>query len=264
MTFLESLKNLHLTSTEDYVAKYIVDNLELIPYMNIADLASATNSSNSAIIRICKKLNYSGFRELKMQIIKEIENQKHTNLTVDFETPIKGQLSSTKLISIMGSLYKEGVDSINSNINCSDLEKAASIMLEARRIFIYCIGDTKSTARTFINQLHKLDIFPISATDNHEELRISRHIIKQDCVIFISYRGKSLDSSNIFPIVKKSGCKIITITANIDSSIYKIADIKILIPDMEKDAQIATFYSQLAFSYILNILYSLLYIKTKQ
>lgn len=45
--------------------------------MNIAELASVTYTSNASIIRTCRKLNCSGFKELKQKLVQEIENQKH-------------------------------------------------------------------------------------------------------------------------------------------------------------------------------------------
>ena len=54
------------------------------------------------------------------------------------------------------------------------------------------------------------------------------------------------------------------ITANKESRIAKECDYCILLPDMEENHKIATFYSQLAFQYVLNIIYSLLYVKMKK
>ena len=49
------------------------------------------------------------------------------------------------------------------------------------------------------------------------------------------------------------------LTANKNSPIYDYCDYKICIPDQEKKENIATFYSQLVFEYLLNLIYSLIY-----
>lgn len=264
MTLTEALKQTDFTATESNVVQYIRENLDRIPDMNIGELAQATFSSNSTIIRICRKLHCEGYRELKHLIAKEAESQKYQRQTVDFEEPFHSDQSITEIVSTMGSLYKEGIDIINSCLRYTDLKQAARIISHAKRIFIYCIGDTKTTARTFINQLLKLDYYPICATDNHEEFWVSRHITEEDCVMLISYRGRSIHDMNVLPVIRNSRCKIISITANEKSLSYKIANVRILIPDMENEAKVSTFYSQLAFTYILNILYTLLYLDSTE
>lgn len=63
--------------------------------------------------------------------------------------------------------------------------------------------------------------------------------------------------------VKKSGAKIILITANRDSVLTRLSNNQIILPNKEHDDRIATFYSQLAFNYILTVIYALLHKKVE-
>lgn len=260
---LENKKN-EFTDIEWEIIRYIKMNIHHVVSMNIAELAKETYTSNATIIRTCRKLNCSGFKELKQKLVKDIENQKHLKQSVDFTIPFYSSESIVEIVGHISNLYKESIDIINTSINPNILEKVIQTMYHAHRMFIYSIGDSKVTAKSFINKLIKLNYFAISATDNHEEISISKSAMKQDCALFISYSGGDINYLEAFQILKRAECKTIVITANKDSRIAKDCDYCILLPDMEKNHKIATFYSQLAFQYILNIIYSLLYVKMKK
>ena len=58
-----ALKN--LTSQEKAVVEYILDNPKDLLDMNVSELAKASYTSSSTVIRLCKKLEVKGFADLK-------------------------------------------------------------------------------------------------------------------------------------------------------------------------------------------------------
>ncbi|MEG0593333.1 MAG: SIS domain-containing protein [Coprobacillus sp.] len=115
-----------------------------------------------------------------------------------------------------------------------------------------------------MNKLMKINCYPVSATDNHEELATSQNVRKEDCVMFVTYRADSPVLIDCMKIVKKTGCKVIVITANEKSVLTKLSDYHIILPDKEKDNRIATFYSQLSFNYVLSVIYALIHTKVEK
>ena len=105
----------------------------------------------------------------------------------------------------------------------------------------------------------KISYFPVLATDNREELHVFPHITQKDCVIFITYGGKHASFDKGIKVLKRNHVKTIIITANEKSHLARECMYHIYLPDCEKEKKIGTFYSQLAFQYILNLLYALIY-----
>ena len=60
------------TTTEKRIADYIRRNIEAAVYMTIEELAKATYTSHSAIIRLCKKMGFSGFKEFRFELGREV------------------------------------------------------------------------------------------------------------------------------------------------------------------------------------------------
>ena len=123
-------------------------------------------------------------------------------------------------------------------------------MVQKKRVFIYGYGDSQITAANFINKLAKLNLFPVLATQYGEEIYISKQLQPGDFALFISYSGENTSLLECMKILNKKG---------IQSPLVVYSQYQIMIPDYEKQNKIATFYSQLAFMYILNNLHALIY-----
>lgn len=80
------------TNAEQVVIDYLENNLDEIDNLTINNLAKKTHTSDASIIRLCHKVNCSGFSELKIKLIKERENQKYINNDVNFTFPLDRNL----------------------------------------------------------------------------------------------------------------------------------------------------------------------------
>lgn len=259
MSLLEKLNDDQLfTKTEREIVTYVKNNPNLIINMSIKELAKQTYSSNASIIRICKKLGFSGFKDFKIAYMRNIESLKYVNNKIDFSFPFQNDEPTWQIINSIASIYKESIDLINGELNIDGLEKIVDILDTSERVFIYAIGDSQITAMNFTNKLIKIGKFFQIATENREEIHISHAVTNNDCCLFISY---SINQSyhDCLKVLLSKGCKIITLTANHNDPLYKYSDYNIVIPYKEQNEKIATFYSQISFQYVLSIIYSLLY-----
>lgn len=250
-----------LSASEQVIVDYITANKEEFTGMKIGELAKATYTSNATIIRLCRKLGMEGYTQLREYVIKAIETEKYTKKSVDFTKPIENDRNALDVISSMSSLYIDSIDVIRSSLRASDIQTIAEILYHSKRQFLYAFGDTQATCEGFINKMIKLNYFPIMGTARSDYHAISERLTSQDAVIIATYSGSDDQFRSFLPIIRSSGAKIIAVTANKNSLAAKAADILLLFPNEEQDEKIATFYSQLAFTYIFSILYSMLYLK---
>ena len=66
MSLIDNLSNeILFTKSEIEVINFIKENPNLVLNMTIGELANQTFSSNTTIIRICKKLGFNGFRDFE-------------------------------------------------------------------------------------------------------------------------------------------------------------------------------------------------------
>lgn len=260
MAILEKLyKSEDFTPTEQSIIQYLLENVHLISEMTIQQFALATHSSNAAIIRICKKLGYTGYKDFKLALAIELASSKFIDQTINFSTPFYQSETTREIINDLSSLYRETIQIIQSHINISDIENISHTMSKSQRIFIFAAGDSRITAMNFINKLMKINIYPILATENYEEIAMAYNMTSHDCALFISYTGINERFISCTKILNRKNIPILTLTANEESPLLSHSTLSIIIPHKENNYKIGTFYSQISFQFILTILYSLIY-----
>ncbi len=86
------------TTTEKRIVDYIRRNIEAAVYMTIEELAKATYTSHSAIIRLCKKMGFSGFKEFRFELGREVHQLiAQFNQTIDPNFPFQVKIALSKL-----------------------------------------------------------------------------------------------------------------------------------------------------------------------
>lgn len=232
------------TTSEKVVISYLENHLNEIDGLTITDLAKKSLTSNATIIRLSHKLGYNGFKDLKVNIIKNIETNRFTNNQVDFSFPFSPIDDLNTIKNSMTDLYLNGLTLLRNKIKMSDIKKVANLIL---------------TSKSFINKVNKLNIYPILATENGEENNITTRMNEHDLAIFISYDKYTSQYNEEIEILKKKHVNFIIITANTDPAVFAQATVGIAIPNEEKSNKVATFYSQFAFHFVLNLIFSVLY-----
>src|SRR5690625_3921279 len=93
----------NLTNLEENILEYVIENINEIQDMGVRDVAKATYASPASVIRLSKKLGYTGFTGMYyslLPIIKKSEldvySSKNTILDYNFST-IVDELSEDKI-----------------------------------------------------------------------------------------------------------------------------------------------------------------------
>ena len=247
------------TSAEQAIIEYLEANLEKLDELTIGSLARASLTSNASIIRLSQKAEFKGFKDLKVALIKQHELQRYHNNDIDFSFPFSPIDDLEKINAAMNDLYLNSINLLRNKIKITEIEQAAKTILRAKRIFIYGIGDSGLSAKSFINKVNKLSLFPIFVKENDDEVSLTKQLKHDDVAIFVSYEHYTEEFKNVIDQVFASACDTILITANPNSNLYQTATVTITIPQEEKERKVAIFYSQLAFQYVLNLIFALLY-----
>lgn len=257
-----------IDSTDGYsklekdIAEYINEHKVEVSQMNVSDLTKETFVSTGTLIRFVQKIGYSGFKEFKEALIKNIEQSKYVNQSVDFNKPFHNYSNTLDVVNSLSSLYKETIDVIRSTLDIQQIERITDRIYSSKRIYLYGIGDSNITCSSFANRLIKLNMNAVLANNNGEGQTLAMNVQKDDVVIFVTYTARN-SLKACFEECRKSDAYLVTITANHDSIFTQGVDETILIQNKEgdEDAKVSTFYSQLTFDFIFNVIYSLLYNK---
>lgn len=259
MDFENILERYEFTASEQSLIDFLIENPQQVASMSIRDMAKATYTSNATIIRFCKKLGFEGYKDFKIAFVVHLENQKHVNKEVNFDRPFYMAENSFRIAKSLADLTIESINLTQTSLDYHELDVIAKELYNAKRIFVFAIGDTNVTSMAFCNKLLKLNIYPIQATGLNETMTMAINSTNQDLGLFVSYRGRQPIFIDASKVLHKNGAKIITITANPKSELVQTSNHSIIFPKKEGSRTIGTFYSQICINYILTVLYSLIY-----
>ena len=91
-----------LTKSENKLANYIATHTEHVIYDTIKSLGTATNTGDATIVRLCKKLGYSGFSDLKIALAQDSMIKKKRHSTMRWKTYRYFERSSREITTLQG------------------------------------------------------------------------------------------------------------------------------------------------------------------
>ena len=158
-----ALKN--LTSQEKAVVEYILDNPKDLLDMNVSELAKASYTSSSTVIRLCKKLEVKGFADLKFIYASEFPEMMKQREMVKTK-PFDESSSIDDIINTLPFVYLKTMDYTKSMLSRNTIIRITNLMKQAKRIEIYGDGVNYDLAKMMafrFENVHK-DCFVYNAS----------------------------------------------------------------------------------------------------
>ena len=185
-----------LTKNDIDILSYLINQVETIKDMPINEIALLTHVSQSTLVRLAQKLEYSGFTEFRFHLKSSSPNQQK-----NIQEYPNTQLLELDIQNTLSLLKKIDLSSITRAIH------------DCQRIFIYGTGWGEKNAasdltRNFLSSGIFLTKFP-SLT----ELKWNRHLISDnDLIIIISFSGENDELIDIISELKMRQVNICSIT----------------------------------------------------
>lgn len=248
----------NFTQAEIAIADYILAHREEVSSLSIVELAKHTFSSNASIIRLCRKLGTSGYKDFRLAFVSEHEKHRFEGYSGDVNYPFALQDGPGTIMKSVAEISKEALETCYASISPHVLNMAARLMSEADHVYIYANGDTYISAAMFANMLIKIGIHSVMVMQYNEGMTVTYGAKSRDVALFVSYSGKLMGSlGKELEILRRNRCKTIFITS-LDT--FEGIDCLISFPRKE-DAynKTAGYYSQMSIRYILNCLYGMIY-----
>ncbi|MBQ9329025.1 MAG: MurR/RpiR family transcriptional regulator [Solobacterium sp.] len=264
MTISESLAiQENFSDSEREIADYILSQKEKILEQSVHDICDATFTSTSSVVRLCRKIGFSGYKEFKIRYARELERRIESLDAVDPDFPFGPKDTVLDISQKMNVLM---INTLNSTYdiltrNSKSIKQAAELILHSNRISLIAMGDSYLKGQLFQSNMMKIGKVVLMANVFGENYSHIDLLEPSDCAIVISYSGDTKQVYDAAKVLKRRGVPLIVITANAESKCGKLSGILIDMPNKEeKWKKQATFFSQIATEYILNVIYSCIYV----
>lgn len=262
MTLQEQLKEKdNFTENEKIIADYILSHKDDVLQMSIQSLALKTFTSTSAIMRLCTRLNLSGFKDFKFRFSQELLRTNTDYNDVDPNFPFSKNDSIPEISQQLKKLTIQTLQETQKMLSTQDMKKACIMMKNAKHVALFGVGDAYLAGLAFQASMIRTGTNYIVTPVYGEQGHLAKTLHPDDCALLLSYSGSTQSTIDNAKSLKKRKIPTICITANASSELAKICDISLFLPAKEdKGHRIAAFFSRASMEYYLNVMYSYLYV----
>ena len=256
MLIVNQIENTHFSKTEREIVDYIIDQGMNIEKMSANEIARNTFTSAPLLVRIAKKLGYSGFNEFKSAYLKELAYMLEET-DVDASIPF---LLSDDLMTIsknIALLEKETIQDTEQLNHHDELQHAIALLEKTKKIDVYGVLDNILLAKHF--QTLMMDIGKdVQVIDQVTGQKRSACLADEThCAIIISYSGQTEEMLEVSEIYHKRQIPFISITCMAENSLSRLADAHLYLSSREMlHIKIGDFASTTSLKYLFDVLYA--------
>lgn len=241
-----------LSPKEQQIADFLLNNTRQTTDMSLKELATASNSSVSSVLRLCRSLQLSGYKELCKTLCGELASLEQAK---EFEDIHPGDNTD----AVMNHLLLSDTNALRSTISANkngELEQAVDLLCKADRIDFYGVGSSGLVALDASNKFGRIGKNVVASSDPHTQYITATSLRKGDAVVLISYSGETKDTVSIAQKIRSAGIDVISITKTGPSTIADLANIRLYTSSTETFMRSGAMSSRMCQMFLIDVLYT--------
>lgn len=260
MLLIERLKKTSFSDAEQSLVSYLIDYPEHLTDMTTQRLADLTHTNPTSLIRVAKKMGFTGWLDLKEAYLEEWHYLNSHFTAIDANVPFSQTDHLVSIAHKVSILQQNTLQDTLSLVDPESLERAQKLLLNADDIKVFATHTNALIAQDFVTKMRRINKnVTISSTYDYSTYE-AFNSGKQTCAILISYTGEDDSFINCMDTLKKQGASTISLTSIGDNPIATHSDCSLKITTREKlYSKIGNFTSTTSVIYLLNLLYSIVF-----
>lgn len=213
----------HASKAEKALGQYILDNVQEIPDLSVAQLSDRSGVSQATIVRFSKNLGLSGFADLKVELARS---------TVDNVTGLYDEISPTDGVADLerklAVRIQHTLETTNQGLNQSTLKKVINLLADSNVISVYGLGASNLVAEDFTQKFSRIGKTVVHTQDTHLLLSNILTQPNSQLLFLISDSGKTKETVTLAKAAIAAKITVVGITSNPKSRLAKLATLTIL------------------------------------
>lgn len=208
-----------LSKLEARVVNNIIARDDFSENTSIKEIAAENNVSEAMIVKIAKKLDFSGYREFRSNLVL----YRQLEVSRMFED-ISPDDDMEKLVSKVLRNSIQALEETMAILDVEALRRSRDIMCEAGRMLFYGLGGSAQIASDLSHKLLRIGIDSQVFSDSHMMLMSASLCNSKTAILAVSHSGRSKDVVDAVKLAKSNGAKVIVVTNYAESPICSYAD----------------------------------------
>lgn len=247
--------------TEHFIAGYLLEYGDAVRGSSVDKLAELTHSSPATIVRLCKKLGVSGYRDFRMAFVAEWE-QSRRKVTIDANMPFDRDDTREQVVWKLGNLTANAINNVIAGFDYRQVGRVVGEIAAADVVNVFTVGTSVPAALDFKTKLVRIGRQVNVDQDAFVQRGYALSASSSSYNILISLSGETEMIVSYARILRSRGCPTLAITANVASGLATVCDEVICTNSRESGSfsdKMETFSSFDATHFVLDCLYSWLF-----
>ena len=241
-----------LPTAERKIANVALSYPKNVIDMQIDELASSCGVSTSSIVRLCKRMGYTGYKDFSRSISVDLALERTDAEYQDI--PIGADLET-----IARHVCKSNIKAIENTLallNMTELNRAIEAMCISKRIDFYGAGNSAQVAHDSCNKFLRLDKICLTDYSPHDQLLSASTLRQGDVAVFISYTGETQDTIGVMNVANEMGATTVSITKYGPNQLSEKAEIKLYADSTETLLRSSAMSSRISMLTIIDVLFT--------
>jgi len=219
----------NMSQSQQRIADVILKDPESVAFFNVAELAKASNVSDSTVTRFATFIGYTGYPALSQQLHAMVRMRLTTRERLE-----RSQIADHEDPEVI--YYNSMVDDIENiklmvdQLDAAALQRSVDLLEKADKIGIVCSRSVVSLGVFFDFYLNILNKPSIILTGEPRTIDYFNRLTPSDVVVGIGFSRYSRFTVNSLKYCKTVGIPTISITDYPSSPLTKHADVTLLCP----------------------------------
>ena len=253
MTYLKEMMPT-LSPVEQRIAAYFLAHEEALVTTPILTVAQACDTSKSAVVRLCKRVGYNGYKDFLTSLSAELAVLSHMG-TADY-SDIYPDSSVKSICTIVTQHACHALDNTLRLMDMEAMERAVTVLTSAQRIDLYGLANSGIIAQDAELKFQRIGYNAHCALDGHRQAICAATLAPEDAVMLFSYYGETRDLLEVLDIAKERGATTIAVTRVGKNSLSSRADIVLSVASMEKLSRSGAMTSRLVMLNMVDMLFT--------
>lgn len=235
-----------LTPKENEISEYILKNMNEVLKLTSAELAIKIGVGQSSIIKFIKKIGFNKYGDFKIQLSKELENEKMYKIKEAIHNQIYTDDSLENIATKTLNETIKGLEKTVRNIEYEYFNSIVEVIKKSKKILIIGSGMSSIVARDLEIKLIKINIEALHYESPHMQLMKLATMGSEDLIIAISHRGETEDVIDVIKKAKKKNITVLSITSIGKNTVSNLSDYNLKIISEENIFRSSAISSRMA------------------
>ncbi len=241
-----------LSPAEDRVAEQVLADARAAAALTISELAVAAKTSETTVLRFCKRLGLPGYPQLRLALAEESAQPR---VSAAKTSDISAKDTIDDIIAKVSFADASAVEETAQQLDRQALADTAAAIAAAKRVDIYGIGASAIVGIDLQQKLHRIGVMAFAWNDPHIALTSATLLARKDVAIGISHSGTTKETIEALEAAGKRGATTIAITNFPVSRLAATADLVLTTAARETSLRSGATASRIAALTVVDCLY---------